>query len=746
MATNFDMMADGITPEQAADFMRAAIEGDEAGIVVAMSGEEEPAEAMDDNELLAILGEYERQSIGYFSDEISEEQIKAIKYYYREPFGDEQEGRSQVVDGTVQIVVDNALASILKPFVSAEDVVAFEPRNPEDVEAAEQATEYVNYILNCDNNGFQVFHDWFKDALLTKLGVVKVWWDDTSEDKIEILDNLDAMQVEMLMQSGEVVSGPYLSMDTGMELYSVGVRRSYEDGRIRIENVPPEEFLISPSARSLDSASYVAHRTVKSRSELIQLGFDRDVVENLSQGTRDDDWDTRAQVRYADESFGQAYEYTGDEANAPIIVLDEYVHVDYNGDGIAELRRIVRSGDTILLNEEVPERPFAILCPVPMPHKVYGLSVADQVLDLQRISSVLWRQMLDNLYLANNPRPHIPQGAERSDGSTIDDLMDPSPGAAVREGNLPVRYEGIPFFAEKSFPMLQYAEGQQEARTGIGRNGQGLDTNAIKKSGQMTATEMSIMEGAKNTRVEMIARIFAETGVKRLFRLILKMVVDYQPRERIIRLRNKWVPIDPRSWNAEMDVMINVGLGVGSKMEQINQANELIATMAQLAQTEYAFMVSPENVYNAIKRKFQALGVKNLDPFITEPTPENMPQPNQQQPDPAMLKAQADMQMQQAKMQLDQQKAAADIQVQREKADAQIQFERERAALQEQLARDKATAEYQLAQEKMAMEAELARQRMAMEAELAREKARLTAAMQSETTIATNRPGGDLSE
>jgi len=358
--------------EQLQEMARGIMENDGSDVLESLYEDQDNEEkTMNDSELVAILGQLQRQAIGYFTDEISEEQIRALKYYYREPFGDEQEGKSSVVDGTVAIVIDNALSSTLKPFVSSDNVVSFQPRGPEDIELADQATEYVNYVLNCDNPGFTIMHDWFKDALLTKLGIVKVWWEDISEDKVEVIERIDAAQVEMLMQSGDVVEGPYQDEDG---LFAVAVKKSYEDGRVRIENVPPEEFLVSPSARNLKDAIYVAHRTIKSRTELIELGFDEEVVNSLSEGTRDNDWDMRAQVRYADESYGETYQQSADETTSPIIVFDEYVYVDYNQDGKAELRRIVRSGDTVLMNEEVDCRPFATLCPVPMPHKLYGMS------------------------------------------------------------------------------------------------------------------------------------------------------------------------------------------------------------------------------------------------------------------------------------------------------------------------------------------------------------------------------------
>ena len=690
-----------------------------------------PAEgvAMSDDELASLLESHAASAVGTEWDEIAKQQETALNYYYRRPFGDEQEGQSQVVDGTVAVVIDNALSAILKPFVSADDVVSFTPRGPEDEEQADQATEYVNYVFNCDNDGFLILHNWFKDALLTKLGIVKAWWEDRS--RVEpTTDVVDAMGL-MMAREDPAYGG---EQDNGDGTYTVVLNQMVSDGRVRVEVIPPEEFLISPYARTVEDANYVAHAPKNiTRSDLLEMGFDFDVVDALPAYTGEGYDEGREDARYQDERFGGSdRELATTHKSQDLIALkEEYIRVDYDGDGIAELRKVLRVSDTILLNEQVSDAPFAVLCPVPMPHKVYGLSLADQVLDLQRISSVLWRQTLDNLYKSNNPRPVIPEGAERSDGSTVESLADAAPGAAIYEGRQPLRFEAVPFVADKSFPMLEFTQQQQEERTGISRAGQGLDTNALKKSGQMTATEMAMIQGGKNARVEMIARIFAETGVKRLFKTILKLVVKHQPQERIIRLRNTWVPIDPRGWNPDMDLEISVGLGVGDKSEQMAQAMSVLEAMERVAGSPFASLVNGEKIYNALKRLFHASGIKNVDEYLVDPA-QQQEQP-EQKPDPEMAKVEAEAQMAQAKLQGEQQLAQMRIELQ-----AQEQQQKQ------QLAREQAEFEAQLAREKTALEIELAREKMAMEAQLAREQARMKA--QADVEISRNRPGGDLSE
>lgn len=690
-------------------------------------------EAMSDDELLALLGQHEAQAVGYEpggNDEISAAQEKAINYYNR--IMDDvpaQEGCSKVVDGTVQVVIDNALAAILKPFVSSDETVRFIPRKEEDVELADQATEYVNYVFNTDNHGFLILHDWMKDALLSKLGVVKVWWED--EPRLETVQTViaDELHAEYLRAQPN-----YLGEEGGIAFHGQEV----QDGMVRIENVPPEEFRVSSFSRSVQTAIYAAHvpRNV-TRSDLIEMGFDPEIIENLPADTESINDNMVRTARYADENITDS-SVTASHSSQDIMALrDEYVRIDYNGDGVAELRRILRVGDVILLNEEIEESPFATLCPIPMPHKIYGLSLADLVIELQKINTVLWRQMLDNLYKSNNPRPVVGRSAHLPDGSTADSLSDNAPGAAIMVDDINgFRFDAVPYTAGASLPMLEVVGNMIEERTGISRAGQGLDSNALRKSGQMTATEMAMIQGGKNARVEMMARIFAETGVKRLFKLILGLVTKHQPRERMIRLRNEWVPVDPRGW-PEMDLEVSVGLGIGEKSEQIAQADSVLQTMAELIVSPFAHMVTEKNVYNAVKRKYNAAGIKDVDEYIDEPEEEQVdengnPVPKPEKPDPEQMKAEAEMALQQAKIQGEQQLAQVRLQIQQQELQAKHELARAQAEFEAQLARDKAQFEADLAEQKLMMEERLAERRMQM------------AERASEATISKNRPGGDL--
>lgn len=690
-------------------------------------------EPMTDADLVAYLQDNATRALGHYETQIANAQAQVINYYEgRLDDLNVEPDRSTVVDRTVSIVVDNFVANMLKPFVSADETVRFEPHGQEDVAAADQATEYVNYILHCDNPGFMILHDWVKDAGMARLGIVKAWWERKAAGRPRRIEALDAGQVEQLGDS--IVAGPWFDPETG--LFGADVRDE-EDGRVRIENVPPEEYLISPYARPGAVPPYEAHRTRKARSELIEMGFDPAVVETLPkyQGQFDDE---RVLARYRDEQYDNyRTDAPGDASRDLIEIHHEFILIDFDGDGVSELRECIRATDVLLYNEEVEFGPFARFCPIPMPHKIYGGCPGEQVIDDQKVKTVLLRQQLDNLYLANNPRPVLPEGAERSDGSTHDSLADRAPGAAIFEGRQPIRFEAVPFVADKVYAMQDYMDREIERKTGIAKQGQSLDRETLNIGNQMTATQAMLEEEGQNARLEMMARIFAETGLSDLFRIILKLIVKYQPRERVVRLRNTWVPMDPRSWHADMDLSVSVGLGVGNQQAQQAQAQGVLALMERIGQTPFAGLINEGNVFAALKRAFTALGIKNVDDYLAPPR-EGAPEaagPGAG-PDSVMLKMQAEAQIRTARLQADQVAATARLEMQQREAAAKIEMEREKAALQLELERDKAAAQIQLDRERMAAEMELARENAIRDFQLAMPA--------TDAQLSENRPGGDL--
>jgi hypothetical protein len=324
--------------------------------------------------------------------------------------------------------------------------------------------------------------------------------------------------------------------------YDVKVRKVKKFGQVRIENVPPEEFIISKKARTITDSPFCAHRKLTTRSELIAMGFDADIVENLPT-YEDLEYTPERVARYSQGEQPMNQTSAIDKSMEEVEVFECYIRADYDDDGIAELRKVVYAGHEILENEEIDYVPFCSICPIPMPHKFFGHSLADRTMDLQLIKSTITRQILDNLYLTNNARVMAVDGQVN-----LDDLLTVTPGGVVRvKSPQAVQQLTVAPVAGQSFPMLEYLDRIQERRTGITATSQGLDPNILQNT---TAAAVAAMQNAAAGRMELIARTFAETGVRDLFLNILHLVGKYQDKARIVRLQGKYVSVDPREWKS----------------------------------------------------------------------------------------------------------------------------------------------------------------------------------------------------
>ena len=546
---------------------------------------------MDDIEFQGIVRNEIEQALGHYDTEYSQDRIDAMDYYLGEPFGNEQPDRSQVVSTEVSDTIEHIMPSLMRIFTQSEEYVRFAPHGPEDVAVAEQASDYCNWVINNDNRGFEIMHNWFKDALILKNGVVKFYWDEKTDIETEEYADLNDEELTVILADPEVeiveqderTIGEDMITPDGMMipapvLYDIKVKRTKTDGKVCIENVPPEEFLITSRAKSLEDADFVAHRSSMSVSDLVQMGYSRDEIEKYA-GVSDVETSEERTSRFEDLEGGAPYDSL-DPTMRDVLVTECYIRSDYDGDGVAEFRRVltVGNGYHVLENEECDQLPFAILSPILMPHRAIGRSVAELVMDVQLIKSTLMRQLLDNIYNTNNARVVAVEGQVN-----LDDLLTNRPGGIVRTRTAgAVQPLQVPEVSSSVFPALNYMDSVREQRTGISKQSMGLDADALQST---TATAVAAMQAASQGKIEMIARVFAETGVRALFRGILHLVTKYQNKEKIIRLRNNFVTMDPRQWDNMYDVQINVGLGTGQREQQL-------ATLFQIAAKQEGIMAT----------------------------------------------------------------------------------------------------------------------------------------------------------
>jgi hypothetical protein len=653
-----------------------------------------------DDELKSLIDEEVRGAVGYNSSELSNQRRTALEYFYGEPFGNEMEGRSTYVSPDVRDTILWIMPSLMRIFTGGDHIVRFEPQGPEDEQAADQATDYVNHVFQKQNDGFLTLHTWFMDALMSKNGFVKVYWEEYDDYKTTTYDGLTEDEFAYLAQDEktEILEHSQFPGPMGM-LHAVKIRSKKNHGKCSVVPVPPEEVLVNRHPVSpLSKNRFIAHRRKVTISELKEMGF-KD-VDDL-QGDEGDEFNEEKIARF---SFDETDEGTQDEHKRPetreVWLSECFVKVDFDGDGIAEDRTILKAGNRILSNEEGHSCRLVTLTPIPLPHKLYGMSIADLVMDLQLLKSTIFRQILDNMYLANNGRYMALDGMVN-----IDDLLTSRPGGIVRVKTFDaVKPMQPPLLGAPAFNLLEYVDHIKDVRTGVNRDLQGLDPDTINK----TATAQSNRLGAAQSRIELIARIFAETGVKDLFYAILETVQKHQKQAQVIRLRNEWVTMDPQEWQNKFDLSVSVGLGTGSKDSIIGGLLETLKLQFTMLQGGLPG-VTPKNVYNTAMELLKAQSIKSGDLFFTDP--DTVP-PQPQQPDPALLKAEMDGQIKMALQDMKNQ-AAQEKQATRQEFDAMKEQFKAGVAAESQ----NKELSVQLATQKQQQEAESQRQRESKQAE-----------------------------
>ena len=594
---------------------------------------------MTEEELVAHLNNEIEASTGNFNTELSAQREENMEYYLGEKFGNEIDGRSEIVTTDVRDTVEYIMPSLMRIFTTHNNIAEFEPQGPEDMEMAQQATDYVNYVFNKQNNGFKVLYDAFKDALISKTGVIKHFWEEREEIKTDTYENLTEVEYQSVLANDEMeiieLSKNILEKaqtdDFGTLIspevtsYDLKVKCTKKYGQVRVISVPPEEFLVSRRASSLENASFVCHRVKKSVSDLILEGYPKSVVEDIPTYTQNNaEYNEERQARYSyDEDSSPADEGTGPSRK---VWIDEcYSYIDYNNDGIAELRKITLGGHTILDNVEIDSIPFSTICPLPIPHKFHGMSVADTVKDIQLIKSTIVRNILDNMYLTNNARYAVLAGQVE-----LDDLLSSRPGGIVRmRSPNAVTPLPTPQMSGDAFRMVQYLDQVREERSGVSKMTQGLNTDVLTShvtSGAVAAVTESSMQ-----RIELIARIFSETGIKDLFRNIYQLIQRYEDRKKVFYLNNKFVPIDVSRWRDNLNCTVNVGVGSGSQQTKMQSMGGIMTIIQGLIQNGgMGTMVTPQNVYNAVSEYITQSGYKNPDMFVANPA--NMPPPQPPEP------------------------------------------------------------------------------------------------------------------
>jgi hypothetical protein len=683
---------------------------------------------MDALELRTILSAQKADALAAVqSAKLSSERERADRYYLGDMTQDlpSEEGRSSAVSSDVADTIEGLMPSLMDIFAGSDEVVRFEPVGAEDEKAAQQETDYVNHVFMQRNPGFMVLYSFIKDALLSKVGIVKVWWETREEEQRETYFDLTEDQFALLAQ-GVLESGGALEIiehtekadeATGIPLHDVTVLQTKEYAQARVLGVPPEEFGIERNARTIRDCNYCFHDIVtKTRSQLIVEGYDENQINALPDYNGLTNEEELARDSVWESSSGNAS--STNKASQPVRITEHYARLDYNGDGKPQLYQIVTGGDQgevlkrdgKLAIEPVDFIPFAAATPIPVTHRFFGRSVADLVIEIQKIKTALMRGLLDNLYLHNDPRVEVAE--DHANANTLDDLLVSRRGGIVRTKTpgginplVPADITGA------VYPALAYMDSVREMRTGVTRQGQGVDANALQNQ---SATAVAQVFTASQARMKLIARILAE-GVRDIFSLLHATIRKHGQAAQTVRLRKEWVEVDPRQWKTRDDMTINVGLGTGGKGERVAHLMALANYQKELLLGGKTNLVDDVKLFNTFKELARLMDYRSPDQFINDPMAVNedgSPKypPPQPQPDPKIMQlqmqAELNKQSDERKAQIEAVQAKADIETQNRKTDAEmVQSERDF-----QLKREMAILEFEL-QERLAMAEEARKQR-----------------------------------
>ena len=590
-----------------------------------------------------------------FIDQIDEDRADATDYYLGNAPTAQSSMQSEFVSTDVRDSVLFMLPSIMRTFFGTNKIVEFIPNGPEDIDLAKQQTDYINYVIQQKNPGFKVIYDAFKDALIRKTGFVKAYWDDSITASTHEYTNIapEAYQAFMLDPNVEIVeekiemqSITIINPETGEEMtqetpasYDVKIRRIKAKDQVVIEAVPTEEILISRHARDLNSSPYVAHRMVKTVSDLVAMGYDKEQMEQFAgsgSAVDEDSYDLEeARNPYAD--------FTGvdraDSNSKNVLYVEHYVFYDLDGDGIDERIRVCTVGNGLNIVNTTPwdDLPITLFCPDPEPHTSIGSCPADYLMPIQAAKSQIMRDTLDSLGHAIFPRMGIVEGQVN-----IDDVLNTDIGQPIRmRAPGMVQPFSVPFVGKEAFPVLSYLDEAKENRTGVSKASAGLNAEALQST--TSAAVSATMSGAQG-RVELICRHFAD-GMKDLFKLVNSLVIKHQEGQDMMRLNNEFIPVDPRYWDADKDMVINVGISKNSDEEKFQVLTAMAQKQEQILQTlgPNNPLVNLQQYANTLTKMIEMAGFKDATTFINTTIPPMPPQPQEPpKPDPAEMLAQAE--------------------------------------------------------------------------------------------------------
>lgn len=600
---------------------------------------------MDETEFQAVVAGAVQDACDFIDGTVAPVREELVNLYNgllpEKPDPEVDGNRSGMVSRDVRDTVEAMMPSVMRVFFSSERVAEFTPTGPEDVALAEQATDYVNHVILQQNQGFTHLYNAMKSALQVKNGFVTWWWDTTIKVTTNTYSGLDPdalmiLQSELGPEDTVEPIGQSATPD-GIPLLDVRITRKHKTGKACFAAFPAEEFFIDRRASGFYDATVYGRRRYITASDAIEMGYPYEVVlEHIGAGDSFEE-NTERFTRNPAAEFPLGN--TMDELSRRVLYIEAYCRVDRDGDGIAELRKVCLMGNgyKVVNDEAWEDQSITTFCATPTPFEFFGDCPADAVADIQLAKSGLWRAMMDSASQSVRPRMVAVEGQVN-----MRDLLSNDVGAVIR-ARAPGMVQPLdqPFVGQQVIPVLALLDEMRENRTGISKAAAGLDADALQSS---TRAAVAATVSASQAQTEMVARMFAEGGWKDLVRGIYGLLKRHQDRATMVRLRNQWVPVDPRTWPADMDVTVNVALGRGSDEVRMGYLQQLAAE-----QKEILLTLGPKNPLTDLAKYRQTLadmtnlaGFRDADRYWNDPnTYQPGPEEEQGKEDPQQIVAKA---------------------------------------------------------------------------------------------------------
>jgi len=629
--------------------------------------------SLDDEKIVSIVDTSLRRSIGYHDSELSQERRKVMDYYSAKLPRPAHDGNSKYVSQDVYDAVESMKAALLETFSTGNKTLRFTPQNMDDVDTAEVCTEYTDFVLHRQNNLFETMQTVIHDGLIARAGIAKIFWCMQDESSLERIDNLTEEELDVILSEENVEIEEIEQDDMGM--FSGDLRVTRDTSQVKIEAIAPEEFLIEPQAKSLDTVSFCAHRTKKTISELIEMGYDEDLVADISDN-EDTDFDSDPEIlaRFDDIGAGRGFNGKGDQRQSrQVTVVEAYIELDVEGTGVTDLYRVVKCSNVLLEKEVVSRRPFVAFVPLPIPHAFHGNNFAEKLLGIQNARTVLTRSILDHAMVTNNPRYTVVKGGLTNPRELIDNRVGGIVNVTRPDAINPMPQASLNPYV---FQTIQMLDEDKEDTSGVSRLSQGLNKDAISK--QNSAAMVEQLATLSQQRQKIIARNFANNFLKPLFSMVYQLVVENESEEKIVELAGRFVNVSPAQWADKRDVQVEFHLGYGDQEQMVQKYlsfHQMFSADPSLGQ-----MYSSENKFKMLSSVLEKSGIKNIADFLTDPA--TIPPPP---PDPAQ-----EMQMQMAQKQLELQERQTSV------AELKTQFTQELGQMKLQLDQMKAERTFAL--------------------------------------------------